>query len=146
MSALTRIDRMEDWFPDMMRRFMRPVGYTPQLAADLPGEIRVDVSESEKAYEVRAEVPGAKKDDIRITIDGNFVSILAEVKRESESDKGKKGERVLVRELSYGSSQRSFSLPQDVDSKAAEAKFEDGVLKLSLPKRQESSSRTLKIQ
>jgi len=142
MNALTRFERLDDMFPEMFRRFMRPMasaGFEP------PGEIRIDVTENDKGYEVRAEVPGVKKEDIRVSIDGNYVSISAEVKRETEQ-KSAKGERTLVKELYVGSSSRSFSLNHDVDDKAAIAKYEDGVLKLSLPKKQEAASRTLNIQ
>ena len=84
---------------------MRPMasaGFEP------PGEIRIDVTENDKGYEVRAEVPGVKKEDIRVSIDGNYVSISAEVKRETEQKSGK-GERALVKELYVGSSSRSFT-------------------------------------
>lgn len=145
MNALTRLNRFEDLFSDMTRRLMRPEGPTG-LGADGPGEIRVDVTETDKDYEVRAQVPGARKEDIRVSVDGNFVSITAEVKRESEESKGKKGERSLVRELYYGAASRSFSLAHEVDEKAAVAKFENGILKLCLPKKQEASSNVLKIQ
>jgi HSP20 family protein len=69
-----------------------------------PADIRVEVNEDEKGYEVRAEVPGAKKDDIRVAIDGNQVSISTEIKAEKETG----SKRVLVRELYYGSCARSF--------------------------------------
>jgi HSP20 family protein len=141
MNALTRFERLDDMFPEMFRRFMRPgvAGF------EAPGDIRIDVSETDQGYEVRAEVPGAKKDDIRVTIDGNYVSITAETKREKEEKTGK-GERTLVKELYYGSSSRGFSLAHDVDDKAAVAKYEDGVLRLTLPKRKEASSKRLAIQ
>jgi HSP20 family protein len=145
MTALTPFERLDDMFPEMVRRFMRPIRASG-LGSETLGEIRVDLNESDKAYEVSAELPGAKKEDIRVTIDGNYVSISAEVKRESEEEKNKKGERSVVKELFYGSASRGFSLPQEVDEKAAVAKFEDGILKLSLPKKQEASSRTLSIQ
>ncbi len=146
MNALTRFNRFEDLWPDMMRRLIRPEAFGGLAAEGPPGEIRVDVTESDKAYEVRAQVPGAKKEDLRVTIDGNYVSISAEVKRESEESKGRKGERTLVHELYYGSASRSFTLAHEVDDKAALAKFEDGVLKLSLPKKQEATSRMVKVQ
>jgi len=142
MNALTRFERFDDMFPEMFRRFMKPMA---AAGFEAPGAIRIDVSENDKGYEIRAEVPGVKKEDIRVSIDGNFVSISAEVKREKEEKTGK-GERTLVKELYYGSASRSFSLDHDVDDKQAIAKYEDGVLKLSLPKKQESSSRTLQIQ
>lgn len=142
MNALTRFDRVEDLFPEMFRRVMRPLA-TANFEA--PGEIRVDVNEDDKGYEVRAEVPGAKKEDIRVSVDRNVVSISAEVKRESE-DKGDKKGRALVKELYYGSSARSFSLAHEVDEKAAQAKYDNGILILNLPKKMEASSRTLNVQ
>jgi HSP20 family protein len=142
MNALTRFERFDDMFPEMFRRWMKPMSVS---GFEAPGEIRIDVSENDKGYEIRAEVPGAKKDDIRVSVDGNYVSISAEVKREKEEKAGK-GERTLVKELYYGSSSRGFTLPFEVDEKQAIAKYEDGVLKLSLPKKQEATSRTLKIE
>ena len=93
MNALTPFERIDDLFPEMFRRFMRPV----QFNAETPTEIRVDVPEHDKEYLVRAEIPGAKKDDIRVSIDGNRVSISAEVKKEQGQKSGKDG-RVLLRE------------------------------------------------
>ena len=143
MNALTRFERLDDMFPEMFRRFMKP---TTAAGFEAPGDIRIDVTENDKGYEVRAEVPGAEKEDIRVSIDGNFVSISAEVRREKEEEKKAKGERTLVKELYVGSASRGFSLAYEVDEKAAIAKYEDGVLKLSLPKKLEASSRTLNIQ
>ena len=109
MSALTRRDRFDDLFPDFFRRFARPL----QFADEVPGEIKIDVTENDRDYEVRAEVPGAKKDDIRVTVDGNFVSIAAEARKEKE-DKTKGG-RLLVKETYYGSASRGFSLGSEID-------------------------------
>lgn len=142
MSALTRFERLDDMFPEMFRRFVRPGA---MAGFEAPGEIRIDVTENEQGYEVRAEVPGVKKEDIHVTVEGNFVSITAESKSEKEEKTGK-GERTLVKELYYGSSSRGFSLAHDVDDKAAVAKYEDGVLKLTLPKRKEASTKRLNIQ
>jgi HSP20 family protein len=142
MNALTRFERFDDMFPEMFRRWMRPMA---TAGFEGPGEIRIDVTENDMGYEVRADVPGAKKEDIRVSIDGNYVSISAEVKREKEEEKKAKGERTLVKELYYGSASRGFSLPFEVDEKTSIAKYEDGVLKLSLLKKREASSRTLKI-
>ena len=141
MNALTRFERLDDMFPEMVRRFMRPT----QMNLVAPGEIRVDVSETDKEYQVRAEIPGAKKEDIRISIDRNFVSISTEVKEEKEEKSGN-GARSLVKEMYYGSASRGFSLAQEVDEAASVAKYEDGVLKLTLPKRKEAASKTLAIQ
>jgi HSP20 family protein len=139
MSALTRIDPFNDLFPEMFRRFARPM----RMPEDMPGEIRLDVTENDKDYDVRAEIPGAKKEDIRITVDGNFVSISAEVKKEKEE---KSGGRVLLKETYVGSVSRGFSLAQEIDSKGVVAKLEDGVLKLTLPKREGGGSRSIAVQ
>jgi HSP20 family protein len=94
MNALTRFDRFEDLFPMLWRRAMQPMpGHLEPI-----GEIRVDIDETDKEYLVRAEIPGAKKDDIRVEIDGNRVAIAAEVRKDyEETDKNDKN-RVLVRE------------------------------------------------
>jgi len=144
MNALTRFERFDDLFPEMFRRFMRPA---MPSSFDVPAEIRVDVSETDKGYEVRAEVPGFRKEEIHVTIDGSYVSISADTKREKEEqDKSRKGDRTLVKELFYSSASRGFRLEHDVDEKNSVAKFEDGILKLSLPKKQEAASRVLNIQ
>ena len=88
-------------------------------------EIKMDVSEDEKGYRVKAEIPGVKKEDIKVSIDGNQVSIGAEVKKETEE---KKGETVIRSERYYGNQFRAFTLPQDIDQSKAEAKYEDGLL------------------
>jgi len=138
MNGLTRFEK--EFFPDFFRRFAPAMS----LGADAPGEIKIDVTEQDKEYLVRAEIPGAKKDDIRVTVDGNFVSISAEVKREKEDKSGKDG-RVLLKETYVGTSSRGFTLAHDIDDRAATAKLEDGVLKLTLPKREGTSSKLLPI-
>ena len=139
MNALTRLERLDDLFPDLFRRLSRPL----QMPADAPGEIRLDITENDKDYQVRAEIPGAKKEDIRVTVDGNFVSIAAEVRKEKEE---KSGGRVLVKETYIGSASRGFSLAHEIDDKAVVAKLDNGVLKLTLPKREGSGPRTIAIQ
>jgi len=101
---------------------------------DLPSEpeIRMDVSEDDKAYHVKAEIPGVKKDDIHVAIEDNQVSISAEVKKEKEE---KQGETLLRSERYYGMQSRSFTVLHDVDRDKAEAKYQDGILELTLPKK-----------
>jgi len=139
MSALTRMERFDDLFPEFFRRIARPLA----LAEDVPGDIKLDISENDKDYQVRAEIPGAKKEDIRVSIDRNFVSISAEVKKEKEE---KSGGRVLVKETYFGSASRGFSLAHEIDDKAVVAKLEDGVLKLTLPKLESTGARKIAIQ
>jgi HSP20 family protein len=138
MNSLTRLER--DLFPDLFRRWARPLS----LDVEQPAMIKVDITENEKDYAVRAEIPGAKKEDIRVSVDGNYVSISAEVKKEEEKKTGKDG-RVLVKESYYGATSRSFTLDHEIDDKAVVAKLEDGVLKLTLPKREGARSKLIKI-
>ena len=141
MNALTsRSYGIDDFFPEMFRRLARPF----ELAAPMAGEIKIDVTENDKDYEVRAEIPGAKKEDIRVSVDGNFVSISAEAKKEKEEKS--KGGRVLVRETSYGAVARGFSLGAEIDEKGVVAKLEDGILKLTLPKREGAKARRIEVQ
>ena len=139
MSALTRFEPIDQMFPDFFRRFALPM----RLTDDVPGEIRIDVTENDKDYAVRAEIPGAKKEDIRVKVEGNFVSISAEVKKDNEE---KSGGRAVLKETYYGSASRGFSLAHEIDAKAVVAKLEDGVLKLTLPKREGGSAKTIEIQ
>ncbi|RUR66334.1 Hsp20 family protein [Variovorax guangxiensis] len=139
-TALSRLDRIENLFPDMMRRWARPLQLID--GADLPADIRLDIDENDKEYLVTAEIPGAKKEDVRVSIDGSYVSISAEVRKDEEKKQG----RSIVRETYRGSMSRGFSLASEVDDKTAVAKLEDGVLHLTLPKREGSARTTLKIQ
>ena len=140
MTTLARLDRIENLFPELMRRWARPLQMLDDT--DIPADLRVDVSENDHEYLVSAEIPGAKKEDIRVSIDGNYVSITAEIKKEQEEKPG----RSLVKETYHGSVSRGFTLASDVDEKSAVAKLEDGVLRLTLPKREGSTSRLLQIQ
>lgn len=139
MNALTRFDRLEDSIPALFHRFGRSLPMTDVA----PGDISLDITENDKDYLVRAAIPGAKKDDIRVSVDGNFVSISAEVKKDKEE---KEGNRVVVRESFYGSASRCFSLAHEIDGNRVVAKLEDGVLKLTLPKREGTTARAIAIQ
>jgi HSP20 family protein len=103
----------------------------------------MDVKEDDKAYTVHAEMPGVKKEDIQISIDGNQVSIAAEVRKEREE---KQGEKVLRSERYYGRVYRAFTLGQDVDQERAQAKYDNGVLELTLPKKAAAATRRLAVQ
>jgi HSP20 family protein len=126
-------------FDDAFRSFMRPYRWEP--AADVP-QIRLDVTEADEAYTVKAEIPGVRKEDIDVQIDGAQVTISAEVKKDTEE---KKDGRVLRSERQYGYASRSFTLACDVDDGTADAKYQDGVLSLSLPKKAMSTSKKLSI-
>lgn len=140
MANILRYNPVDTAFDDLFRGFfMRPVRYDGQQEI----QIKLDVSEDDKAYTVHAEIPGVKKEDIHVTVDGSQVAISAEVKNEKEV---KEGEKVLRSERYYGKVSRAFQLDQDVDESAAQAKYNDGILELRLPKRISAKSKNLTIQ
>jgi len=137
MSNLTH--PLDDFFRGF---FVRPVEYGGGGATEAP-HVRVDVKENADGYEVHAELPGIKKEDIHVHIDGPVVSISAERKLNKNL---KDGERVLRTERYYGKVSRSFQLGQDIDESRSNAKFVDGVLELSLPKKLEAQATRLVIE
>lgn len=138
MARLSVYDPFAEVFPELFRGLMQPVRAPGGDAL----EIKVEVKESNGDYTVQAEMPGVKKEDINVQIDGNRVAISAEVKRESEQ---KEGERVLRSERYYGSVARTFSLGSDLDESKASARYENGVLTLTLPKKATPATRRLTI-
>lgn len=104
--------------------------------------MKMDVSETDTSYLVKAEIPGVKKEDISVDINGNQVSIKAEVKQEKEE---KEGSRVVRSERYQGQQYRSFTLAHEIDNAKADAKYQDGVLTLSLPKKQNGSAKKLDV-
>lgn len=117
--------------------FIKPLHGDP-----LPTQIKVDVSENASAYTVAAEVPGVAKDDIHVAVDGGVVTISAEVRQQ---DQQKKEDKVLRSERYFGQVSRSFQLPVEVDATAARAKYDNGVLTLTLPKKSQPGSKRLAI-
>ena len=143
MANVTRFDPFNDIVDDLFKGFfVRPVAYDGRSEHAAP-RLKVDVTEKNGAYQVSADLPGVKKDDIQVAIDGAQVTLSAEVKRE----KGvAEGERVLHTERVYGKLSRSFTLPQELDEAKAEAKFRDGVLELTLPKKAAAARKAITIQ
>jgi len=148
MSNITRFDPFKD-----LSGFSMPStslgdffkGLTLQSAfrdmAAVP-EIKLDVTEDDNSYLVKAEVPGVKKEDIEVSLDGNQVAISAELKQEKDEKEGKK----LIRSERYcGKQYRSFSLDSDIDQSKATAEYKDGVLTLSLPKKGNSQAKKLTV-
>jgi HSP20 family protein len=142
MANVTRFDPFQisniDPFDEVFRGFFRPVRVegAPEM------QIRMDVKETDQGYTVHAEIPGVKKEDIHVSIEGNQVSISAEIKQEKEV---KEGEKTLRSERHYGKVARSFALASDIDDAASQAKYADGVLELVLPKKTAVSSKKLTI-
>ena len=141
MANMTRLNPIEDAFDELFRGFfVRPVSFEGPAAA---AQFRVDVSENDKAYVIQAEIPGVTKNDISITIDGEHVAIGAEVKREKDA---KNGERQLRSERYYGKVYRAFTLEQAVDEASAQARYENGVLEVTLPKRAVVAAKRITVQ
>lgn len=125
---------LDEWFRDVSPRGLRELATEPSIG--------LDVAENDQGYTVRAEIPGVKKEDIKVEVQGNRVSISAETRRESEQ---KQGERIVRSELYYGAQHRSFALEQDVDESKATARYVDGVLELTLPKKAGGGASKLQI-
>lgn len=146
MAMLTRFDPRGDALgelvDDLFKGFLvRPLAYEGRGEA-LP-RMKVDVAEKDGAYKVMAELPGVKKEDIQVSIDGAQVTLAAEVKLEKETSQD---ERVLHTERVFGKVSRSFALPQEVDEDKAQARFRDGVLELTLPKKAAAARKQISIQ
>ena len=143
MANITRYDpfNIDSMFDDLFKGFLvRPMRYE---GAPKTPEIKIDVSENAQSYKVKAEIPGVKKDDIQVSIDGNMVSISAEAQQETEQ---KEGEKIIHSERYYSRVARSFSLGSEVDEAQAQAKYTEGVLELALPKKAATSAKKLTIQ
>jgi HSP20 family protein len=138
MANVTRYDPLGELDDLLKGYFVRPVQYEAQVP-----QIKMDVKEDDRAYTVHAEIPGVKKEDIHVTIEGNQVAITAEVRKQSEE---KKGEKLLRSERYYGKVYRGFALAADVDESNAVARYNDGVLELTLPKKTAVAGRKLTIE
>lgn len=145
MANITRFDPFAELarFDPFGDDFLRGLTWRPMLRhAEVEPQMRLDVTEEDKAYLVKADIPGVQKEDIKVAIEGNQVSISAEVKKEKEEKEGKK---VIRSERYYGSVSRSFTLAQDIDQAGAEAKYANGVLELKLPKKPGGSVKHLTV-
>lgn len=132
---LARLDPMLDFGWPRMRGLFAPRDAEPAM--------KLDVTEDAKAYHVKAELPGVKKEDIEVQVTGNVVSLAAETKHEKEE---KQGETLLHAERYYGRQYRSFTLAQDIDRSRVEATFQDGVLNLTLPKAASASVQKIAVK
>lgn len=123
--------------------FFRNLAWRPmyRLMDDQP-MMRIDLKEDDQQFMVTAELPGVHKEDIKVSIDGNQVALSAEIKREKEE---KSGEKVLRSERYHGRVARTLLLDETVDQSRASARYENGVLELTLPKAQQSPSKLLDI-
>ncbi len=148
MANITRVDPFGDLARVGPLRNFEDMFNVPRMWAlwqNLPDEtqITVDISEDDKAYRIKAEIPGVKKEDVKVSIDGSQVSISANVKKEKEE---KKGEKVIRSERYFGRQFRGFTLRHDINQDKAQAKYEDGVLELMLPKKEATSAKQVTVK
>ncbi len=139
MNPLTRYEPLVGRLDGLFDEFLRPALVWENNAQP---QIRVDVKETPEAYTVHAELPGVRKDQINVEIEGNEVTVSAETRREVEK---KDNEKWLRTERFFGKTARRFALPQEIDEAKANAKFADGVLELTLPKKAVVTGRKLQI-
>lgn len=136
---IARSGLLDDFFKDVAPGFF----VKPLHGEGLPAQIRVDVKETPEAYQLSAEIPGVNKEDIHVHIDGNMVSLRAEVKQQdAQTDNGK----LLRSERYFGAVSRSFQLPVDIDNSTARARYDNGILNLTLPKKGASVSQRLAVE
>ena len=138
MARLSVYDPFAEVFPEIFRGMLQPARANGDAQ-----EIRIDVSEEPGHYLVLADLPGVRKEDIQVQVDGNRVMLSAEGKRESDSSKSG---RILRTERFCGAMARSFALASEIDEAAVQARFENGVLALTLPKKQPPAARRITIQ
>jgi HSP20 family protein len=140
-SLIPRNGLFDDIFRDFLPGFsVRPLHGSPLPA---PDKIRVDISENDNAYTVTAEVPGVAKEDIHVNIEGNVVTLRAEVR---QHDRQEKDDALVHSERYYGAVSRSFQLPVDIDDSQSNARYENGVLTLTLNKKRGNGSRRLAVE
>jgi|ERR1043166_8074645 HSP20 family protein len=143
MANITRFDPFGESLEDLFHGFfVRPMNLEGRQSTAPVAQFRMDVTENDKEYRILAEIPGVKKEDINVTINGNEVAVSAEVKNEKDI---KDGDTALRSERFYGKVYRAFTLGQDVDEAGAQAKYADGVLELILPKKAVASAKKLDI-
>lgn len=140
MANISRIDPFNELMDDLFKGFLVRPMYTEGRVE--PVRVKVDILEKDGAYLVNAELPGVRKDDIQVTVDGAQVTLSAEVKREREVSVD---QRLLHSERTFGKVTRSFALPQEVDETKSEASFRDGVLELTLPKKAAATRKQIAI-
>jgi len=155
MSALTRWEPSTRWHPlkeleEMEKRlstfFGRPAmgsnSESKEAIAVTEWSPLVDITEDDKEYVVKAEIPEMKKEDIKINVHDDVLTVSGERKYEKE-EKGKKFHRV---ERAYGSFMRSFALPENADGSKISAEYKEGMLKVHLPKSEEAKKKAIEVK
>jgi len=138
MTNITRYDPFNEFDDVFKGLFVRPM----RFEIGQQTQLKMDLTRTDDTYSVKAEMPGVKKDDIHISVEGNQVTISGESSKEREE---KKGEEVIRSERYYGKVSRSFTLPQEVDESKVVANYADGVLNLKLPVKARSAGRKISV-
>lgn len=142
MSELTLFNRnfLRDFFNDHSSPsfFIHPFHRNA-----LKEDFKVDIKESKETYQIYAELPGIKKEDLHVTVDSGVLTISAETKQQNQETKDGK---VIHSERYYGSVSRSFQLPTAIDQTTSEAKYENGMLQLVLHKKTSITSNRIEIK
>jgi len=139
-NALSSYEPLVGRLDGILNDLFRPAVALEARSEALP--IRVDVRETAEAYTVYAELPGVRKEDIAVEIEGNEVALSAETRRDAAQ---KEADKWLRTERFFGKSARRFALPAELDESKAAAKFADGVLELTLPKKASAAARKIEI-
>ena len=140
-SLMTRGSLFDDFFKDVAPGFfVKPLHGDPLPSAS---QIRIDVKETDKDFTVPADIPGLSKEDIHVSVEGSIVTLRAEIRQQ---DRQTEGEKVLRTERYYGEVSRSFQLPSDIDEANAKARYDNGVLCLTLPKKISSAPQRLTVE
>jgi HSP20 family protein len=154
MSALTRWEPLTRWSPwkeleEMEKRLSTIFGRAPMTNGEHKEAISVtewsplvDITEDDKEYLVKAEIPEMKKEDIKINVHDDVLTVSGERKYEKE-EKNKKYHRV---ERAYGSFMRSFTLPENADGTKINAEYKDGMLKIHLPKTEQAKKKAVEVK
>ena len=138
-SLITRGSLLDDFFRDVSPSFLiKPLHGDPLPS---PEQIKMDVKENDNSFTVCAEIPGVSREDIHVTIEGNVLLVRAEIKQEDAH----KDDKSLRHERYFGAVSRGIQLPQDIDQAASNAAYVNGVLTLTLPKRQGKTVKELQI-
>ena len=140
LNTLTRYEPLTGRLDRVLDELFRPTLWQAP-ACDL-APMRVDVRESAASYTVFAELPGVKKDEIQVEIEGDEVAITAETRRHEAAA----GDAWLYAERRFGKRQRRFVVPQEIDEANAQARFVDGVLELTLPKQAPQASKRIEVR
>ncbi len=140
-TLINRNPLLDDFFKDVAPGFfIKPLHGEPLPP---PSQLRIDVKESGQDFTVHADLPGVPKEDIQVGVEGNVVTIRAEVKQQ---DSHREGDKVLRTERYQGEMARSFQLPAEIDESAAKARYENGVLALTLPKKAVNVPQRIRVE